>query len=317
MRWTAVVNPRAGRGRTGRLLPRLCAALDAAGIETHLTRDADEGAGFARAAFDRGDGVLACGGDGTVAALAGVAAETDGALAIVPTGAGNDFARHLGIDHRRPIDAVALATNPRANAVLQRVDLGRATTADGAQRWFTTVANAGFDAEANRWANDVRWATGTPLYVLAMLRTIVAYRPRTTTVRVDGREWQEPAWLVAVGNTRCYAGGMRITPDAQVHDGLFDICVVGRTSRRELITRFPSVFRGTHTRADAVTMFRGARVELSADDDRHATSPPELWASGERVGPLPATVEVVPAAVRVLVPGPPGGGGRSGTATRP
>ena len=272
---------------------------------------------LARALFERGHGVVACGGDGTVATLAGVAAEMDGALAIVPTGAGNDFARHLGIDYRRPISATALVTDPQADATLQRVDLGRATTADGAQRWFTTVANTGFDAEANRWANDVRWATGTPLYVLAMLRTIVAYRARTTSVRVDGREWHEPAWLVAVGNTRFYAGGMRITPDAQVDDGLLDICIVGRTSRRELITRFPSVFRGTHTRADAVTMLRGTRVELSADDDRSSASPPELWASGERVGPLPATVEVVPAAVRVLVPGATTVDRTDGGATRP
>ena len=313
MRWTAVVNPRAGRGRARRLLPRLRAALDAAGIDAHPTRDVDEGAALARASLDRGSGIVACGGDGTVAALAGIASEMDGPLAIVPTGAGNDFARHLGIDHRRPLDAVALlADAPGNEGPLTRVDLGRATAADGTQRWFTTVANTGFDAEANRWANGVRWATGTPLYVLAMLRTIVAYRAQTISVRADDREWHGPAWLVAVGNTSRYAGGMRITPDAQADDGLLDVCVVGRTSRLELVARFPSVFRGTHARADAVEMFRGARVEVSAGDDRAAASGLELWASGEQVGPLPAVIEVVPGAVEVLVPAAAGGG-----ATRP
>lgn len=302
MRWTAIVNPRAGRGRTRRLLPRLLAALDAAGIDAHITRDADEGVALARAAFDRADGVVACGGDGTVATLAGVAAGVDGALAIAPTGAGNDFARHLGIDHRRPLDAIDLVANAEHCGTLTVVDLGRATSADRAQRWFTTVANTGFDAEANRWANDVRWATGRPLYLLAMLRTIASYRARTTSVRVDGVERHEPAWLVAVGNTSRYAGGMRITPDARVDDGLLDVCIIGRTSRLQLITRFPSVFRGTHTRAKAVTMLRGARVELAASGDRPGARAPELWASGERVGPLPAIIEVVPAAVRVLLP---------------
>ncbi|MFO7589328.1 MAG: diacylglycerol kinase family protein [Acidimicrobiia bacterium] len=300
MGWTAIVNPRAGRSRGRRLLPRLRAALDEAGVATHLTRDADEAGVLAGAAFDRGEGLVACGGDGTVAALAGVAAEADGPLAIVPTGAGNDFARHLGIDHRRPLDAVALLDD--GAGVLTRVDLGRATAADGTHRWFTTVANTGFDADANRWANDVRWATGTPLYVLAMLRTIVAYRAQTIRVRADDTEWHGPAWLVAVGNTSRYAGGMRIAPDAQVDDGLLDVCVVGRTSRLELMARFPSVFRGTHTRADAVELLRGARVEVAPGDDRADASGLELWASGERVGPLPATVEVVPGAVRVLVP---------------
>ena len=106
---------------------------------------------------------------------------------------------------------------------------------------------------------------------------------------------------LAVGNTSRYAGGMRITPAASVDDGMLDVCIVGRTSRVELVGRFPSVFRGTHTEADAVEMLRGARVTLSADDGRRG-APPELWASGERVGPLPATVEVVPSALRVLVP---------------
>lgn len=302
MRWTAIVNPRAGRGRTRRLLPRLRAALDSAGIETHLTNDVDDGARIAREAFTRGDGVVACGGDGTIAALAGLASEVDGALAIVPTGAGNDFARHLGIDHRRPLDAVALVTDPARGAMLTRVDLGRATAADGATRWFTTVANTGFDAEANRWANGVRWATGTPLYVLAMLRTIVAYRPQTILVRADDHEWQGPAWLVAVGNTSRYAGGMRITPDAQVDDGLLDVCIVGRTSRLEFVARFPTVFKGTHTRADTTELRRGSRVALSADAAAANGRALELWASGERVGPLPAHLEVVPGAAQVLVP---------------
>lgn len=308
MRWTAIVNPRAGRGRARRVLPALRGALAAAGVATHLTRDADEAGIVARAAFDRGEGVVACGGDGTVAALAGVAAEADGPLAIVPTGAGNDFARHLGIDHRRPLDAVALLDGALGAGVLLRVDLGRATAADGAQRWFTTVANTGFDADANRWANGVRWATGTPLYVLAMLRTIVAYRAQTIRVRADDIEWHSRAWLVAVGNTSRYAGGMRIVPGAQVDDGLLDVCVVGRTSRLELMARFPSVFRGTHTRAGAVELLRGARVEVAPGDDRAVASGLELWASGERVGPLPATVEVVPGAVRVLVPAQTPGG---------
>ena len=296
MQWTAVVNPTAGRGRTRRLLPRLRAALEDAGIAVHVSGDAAEGATIARAACARGDGIVACGGDGTVAALAGIAAETRGVLAVVPTGAGNDLARHLGIGHRRPLDAVALPADPERAGSLQPVDLGRATAADGTTRWFTTVANVGFDAEANRWANGVRWATGTPLYVLAMLRTLVAYRPQPITVRVDGQERSGAMWLVAVGNTRCYAGGMQITPDARVDDGLLDVCVIGTSSRFELVTRFPSVFRGRHPRAAAVEILRGKAIELSS------TGALELWASGERVGPLPATVDVIPAAIQVLIP---------------
>jgi diacylglycerol kinase (ATP) len=296
VRWTAIVNPEAGRGRTRRLLPDLRAALEARDIPVHVSTDADEGARSARAAFGRGESVLACGGDGTIATLAGVAAEVDGTLALVPTGAGNDFARHLGIDRRAPLAAIELLDT----GCVTTVDLARATTEDGGARWCTTVANTGFDADANRWANGVRHVTGTPLYVLAVLRTAAVYRPQPMVVRVGDQEWRGRAWLVAAGNTRCYGGGMMITPDAEIDDGLLDVCIIGPASVARFTTRFPSVFRGTHAKIDEVVMLRGPTVELQADGGDVAL---ELWASGERVGPLPGRVEAVPHALRVLTPG--------------
>lgn len=161
------------------------------------------------------------------------------------------------------------------------------------------MANTGFDADANRWANGVRGLTGTPLYVAAVLRTVAVYRPQPIVVHVDDDEWRGDAWLVAVGNTRCYGGGMMITPGAEIDDGLVDVCIIGPAPVTRFVWRFPSVFRGTHVDVDDVVMLRGKRVELYPDG---GTVPLELWASGERVGPLPATAEIVPAAVRVLVP---------------
>src|SRR5215475_12092108 len=84
MRWTAVVNPTAGRGRTRKLLPRLTDALAATDldVDVQVSADLDDAIRLARAAFDDGRGVAACGGDGTVNALAGVAADQDGVLGI-------------------------------------------------------------------------------------------------------------------------------------------------------------------------------------------------------------------------------------------
>jgi len=288
------VNPVAGRGRTRRTRAALDAALATRGIPVCRPASAAAAAEEAAVRFALGEGVIVCGGDGTVAGIAGVAAEAGGTIAVVPTGAGNDFARHLGIDGRRPLDALELLTSGRVAVC----DLGRVTTADGTTAWFTTVANTGFDADANRWANGVRWARGTTLYVLAMLRTLATYRPVAVKVVVDGVEHASRAWLVAVANTRYYAGGMMIAPGAEVDDGLLDVCLVGPVSRGEFLARFPSVFRGTHTRVEEVRTWRAATVELRAGDDRAL----ECWASGERVGPLPATLTARPGALRVLVP---------------
>ena len=295
MRWTAVVNPVAGRGRTRRLLPQLRSTFAAHDVAVHVAADPADGVRAARDAYARGDGVVACGGDGTIAELAGVAADGGGPLAVVPTGAGNDFARQLGLDRRRPLETIGLLDT----GDLIDVDLGRATSRDGSSRAFTTVANTGFDSEANRWANGIQWARGSALYLLAIARTIAVYRPRSVVVRVDDNEWRGRAWLVAIGNTRWYAGGLMITPDAQLDDGLLDVCVISAAPMLEFIARFPTVVRGNHTGLDKVLMFRGREIEVLGDAGASAL---ELWSSGERVGALPATVTVEPRALRVLVP---------------
>jgi diacylglycerol kinase (ATP) len=303
MRWSAVVNPSAGRGRTRKLLPRLTDAFAATGLDTdvRVSADLDDAVRLAREAFDDGRGVAACGGDGTVNALAGVAADHGGLLAIVPTGAGNDFARHLGLDRRRWLDTIPLLTTGQVGTV----DLGRAELTGndedggGTVRWFTSVANAGFDSEANRWANGVQWASGTTLYVLAVLRTLGTYRPHRFRLTVDGDVHDIEAWLVAIGNTRGYAGGMLITPGAELDDGQLDVCVVGPVSRGGFLRSFPRVFRGTHVSHPMVDMYRGKLVELASLDQ---SVPIELYGAGERIGPLPARMEAVPGALQVVVP---------------
>ena len=296
-RWTAVINPVAGRGRARTQLPHIADALATVDADMRIEVSADLGDAvrIAEAAFDDDRGVVACGGDGLVCSLAGVAAERDGVVAIVPAGSGNDFARHLEIPRDDPAAAAALLRSGR----IERVDLCRAKAADGTRAWSTTVANAGFDAEANRWANTVDWAGGTPLYVLATLRTLASYKPRRVRVTVDDDVLDTDAWLVAVGNTRSYAGGMMITPDAALDDGALDVCVVGRVTRPDFLRTFPKVFDGTHTRNPLVTIRRGKQVTIEMPE---ALDAEELWASGERVGPLPARLEAVPGALAVVIP---------------
>jgi diacylglycerol kinase (ATP) len=288
--WTAIVNPVAGRGRTQKLLPELERAASAAGIALHVSPEPGAPTKLARAATDDGHDLLACGGDGLVTEVAGVAADTGRRLAIVPTGAGNDFARVLGYDPKHPLRAFDVVANGHDRVV----DLGRVNG-----RWYTCVTASGFDAEANRWANTVRKLSGTTLYVAAVLRTLAVYKPHRFRVTVDGNPLETEAWLVAVGNGPAYAGGMRVTPAARLDDGLLDVTVVGAMSRTEFLWTFPKVFKGEHVSNAKVTTLRGEHVHLESLD---ASIPMEVYADGERVGPLPGTMEAVRDALTVRVP---------------
>ena len=290
MPWTAIVNPVAGRGRTQKLLPDLERAAAAAGIELHVSPEPGAPTKLARAAADDGHDLVACGGDGLVTEVAGVAADAGRRLAVVPTGAGNDFARVLGYDPKRPLRAF----DAIAGGADKVVDLGRVNG-----RWYTCVTASGFDAEANRWANTVRKLSGTTLYVAAVLRTLAVYKPHRFRVTVDGESVETTAWLVAVGNGPAYAGGMRVTPAARLDDGLLDVTIVGAMSRPEFLWNFPKVFKGNHVGNPKVTTLRGLHVQLESLD---ASIPIEVYADGERVGPLPATMEAVRDALNVRVP---------------
>jgi diacylglycerol kinase (ATP) len=214
-------------------------------------------------------------------------------MAIVPTGVGNDFARHLGLDAKNPLVSLDLI-KPHGSGVERKVDLGKIHFPNGKDCVFTTVAHTGVDGAANEWANGVRFISGTLLYVLAVLRTLFTYRPKTVTVRVGEVAWTGAAWLVAVGNTRNYAGGMIITPGAEVDDGWLEVCLIKKSSLTRLATCFPSVFRGTHIRYPEVEIFRGEKIEIESEGD--------IWANGELAGPLPATVTTMKRVLRIIGP---------------
>ena len=106
--------------------------------------------------------------------------------------------------------------------------------------------------------------------------------------------------LVAVGNAISYGGGMKVTPDAKLDDGILDLCILGEVPKFEFVKTFPKVFSGKHVTHPSVQMLRGKEIEISADQ------PFEVYGDGERFGRLPATFTVVPGALAVVVPPPSG-----------
>jgi len=294
MPWLVIVNPAAGRGRTQRLLPDLTRAIATSGANAvvEVSKAPGEPGRLAREAAAAGVDLVACGGDGVVSEIAGVAAATGRRLAIIPTGAGNDFARTLGYHAKEPLRAIDVLSHGRGRDRV--VDLGRVN-----DRFYTCVTATGFDAEANRWANEVKRLSGTTLYIAAVLRTLAVYTPHPYRVTVDDHTFDTDAWLIAVGNGPAYAGGMKITPSARLDDALLDVTVIGAVSRPQFLWSFPKVFRGTHVTHPAVDTYRGARVTI---ESRDPSKPMDVYADGERVGPLPATMEACSAALTVRVP---------------
>ena len=292
-----VVNPRAGRGRGGRFLPGVRQALAGTDTEVLISRSPADPPLMARdAAADGARIVAAMGGDGMVGMVGSALVGTQAALGVIPVGTGNDFARMLGLNHRKPVEAAnVVAGEPR----LVEIDAVHVTGGGGEDTpdHYVNVAGAGFDSEVNETANRMKTRVqGTAKYVASVVKTLRVFEPARFELTVDGERRELPAMMIAVGNGRSYGGGMKVCPDASLTDGAVEVCVVGAMSTGAFLRAFPRVFRGSHVTHPKVTMLRGARVELAAE------RPFNVYADGERSVALPAVFEVVPRALKVAVP---------------
>lgn len=290
-----VANPESGRGKGARLIPQVDELLESMGLDyrLHVSETPDDPERLSRDAAEDGAAiVVALGGDGHVGACANGVVGTSASLAIIPAGTGNDFARHLGLNRKDPLSAARLLASP----VTRGIDLAFVDTPERG-RHYVNVAGAGFDSEVNAHANGVRMLSGTPKYIFSTFVTLARFTPGRFGVRVDGEDHSLPAMMIAVANATSYGGGMLVCPDAQVDDGLLDVCVIGEVSKWDFVRTFPKVFKGRHVDHPAVRMLRGEKVEISAD------RPFLVYADGELVGSTPATFTILPQSIRMVVPG--------------
>ncbi len=288
-----IVNPRAGRGAAQRLAPAVLARLCGHGLacEVRATRAPGDASQLVTEALRGGAACVALlGGDGTVNeavnGYVGVARESQ-ALAFIPAGTGNDFAKMLGADGdwRTACDRIAAGGT-------RRVDAGRCNG-----RHFANGIGAGFDAQVAIEANALTWLRGNAVYGVAVARTL-ALRYATPLARIahDGGVLEGRITMLAAANGSTYGGAFRIAPGADVADGLLELMVADRLSRAGIIGFIPHVLRGTHVGRSGVTFLRTRRLTVQTEQ------PLPVHADGEIIDRAATRleIEVLPGALRVV-----------------
>jgi YegS/Rv2252/BmrU family lipid kinase len=285
-----LVNPSAAGGRARSLLPEIERALDARGLDHRivLTTDLEHGRTEARAAAEAGEAVAVASGDGLIGQVGGVLAGTETPLGIIPAGRGNDLARVLGI----PAE-IGAAVDTIAAGATRPIDVGEVNG-----RRFLGIASCGFDSEANRIANEARWVRGRLVYAYAALRALATWSPATFTLELDGRTEQVTGYTVAAANNKAYGGGMIAAPDAELDDGLLDVGATGNVGRLRFLRGLSRIFDGAHIETLEVRVWRVPQVRIEAD------RPFRVYADGDPIADLPATVTLLPRSLRVIAPQP-------------
>ena len=301
-----VVNPSAGGGRAGRLLPKVTSALltGIPGVSLRVFQTSTwaearlrcievvQRAEDARAGGGS-DSLLVMGGDGMMHLGLNAAANTGVPLGVIPAGRGNDFCRGIGVP-TQPIAAVGAVIGGHTT----RIDLMSATgdLVDGAEhRWVGSIVSTGFDGRVNYRSNHSKVRLGSLTYGFSALAELSSFEPLSYRLVIDGVVREQTAMFIAVGNAGWFGGGMQGCPRASVTDGRLDLTVINPVSRTTLLRLLPLMYTGGFVADPAIELLQASEV-LVDGDDLYA------MADGEELGPVPVTLRAVPDALTVYTP---------------
>lgn len=296
-----ILNPHAGNGRAGTLWREvepmlweqlgdlIVAVTDQPGEVAHHL-DKAQAIGVSR--------VVSIGGDGTNHALINALAELNArhpnvspmVYGNLPIGTGQDWARGQGV----PYNDLKAAARWIASAEPLPTDIGKLTHENG-HEYFLNIASAGIGGAVAERVNSLK--TRRPWsFMEATIRTLIAHEPQVMEIALDGETWYEgSAYVVAVANGTTFGHGMKIAPNAQQRDGLFDVVLVEGVSRLTILAAFQRVYSGTHLTHPAVKAGRAAEVRIRSPQGALG-----LELDGEPVRAKDLTFSVQPGFLQIL-----------------
>jgi YegS/Rv2252/BmrU family lipid kinase len=281
--------------------------LVAAGVsfDEHVTTRAGEATVAARDAVNNGvTRIVAVGGDGTLSEVVNGyfddccrAINSAAAIGLLPSGTGSDFQRSLGLTSRGDSIRALMSSETRL------LDAGRAEFQEpngaSTSRYFINVASFGLGGDVsalvNRWRSTLpRWIGGSARFAAAAIAALGRYKNVAVSLRLDGRETKINSNLIVVANGRFAGGGMMLAPHAELDDGLLDVITTDNATRLDVIRELPRIQRGAHLKNQKVAEMRAREVSIIS------VVPMAIDLDGETVGLTPATLRVLPSAIRFL-----------------
>lgn len=284
-----VLNPSTGRytadGLAALLRRELDAHYDIRLLETHPGSDVTAAID---ALADDAAAVLACGGDGTVNAVAAALVGRDTPLAILPAGTANIIANGLGI----PGDPLAICEMLRGESLTVAIDVAQV-----GDRYILHMGGAGYDAHLMTMTSRAyKRGFGLSAYLLFGARGLLDQPIVEFTIRIDNRIIRDRGWMALIANGGDIAfRGMRIGPNISSSDGMLDLVLFTAPSPLDAVVSFMSIASRRY-RSPYLRYERGRQIEV------HADPPLPVEFDGDPAGTTPFIAEIVPLALNVLIP---------------
>ncbi|MBN2029240.1 diacylglycerol kinase family lipid kinase [bacterium] len=237
------------------------------------------------------DGVVAAGGDGTLFEVVNGYFQNRSKdripIGVLPIGTGNAFVRDLYFDEsnwKKAIDVIG-KKKPK------KVDVGRFQTNDRSD-YYLNILGLGFVADVTQTAQRFK-IFGNIAYTFGVFYQTLLLKSHRLKIEIDGTSYERENIFVEISNTR-YTSNFLMAPHARIDDGLLDVTLLGKLSRRRLLRSFPKIFTGEHIYLDEVETFQAKKVHITTDVTKVLTP------DGELVGTTPVDVECLHQAVEVF-----------------
>lgn len=305
MKTFLVVNPGSAGGETGRKWPELAGKISRVlGDFGHrFTERPMHAAEIAREAIEQGyECIVAVGGDGTVNEVVngffrdGKVVKENVCLGLIPRGTGGDFRKTFGWDGDLA-SSLARLTTPATRPF----DVGRLEYTDPngktALRYFANICSFGVSGLVDQEVNKSSKALGGKLsFLLGSAKAMLKYADRTVRVSFDGgKPEQTKVTTLSVANGQYFGGGMKVAPNADPSDGVFDVTVWTGYSLVDFVLKTKAIYDGSHTRYPGTRTLRCKRMTAESDEEVL------LDVDGEQPGRLPCAIEILPGAIRLKV----------------
>ena len=284
-----IVNPRSGTDRVKAIQNAVDARLDKAQYtyELSYTERAKHGIELAKNAAEKGAfAVVAVGGDGSVNDVMAGLINTKTALAIIPKGSGNGFARTVGLplNDEGCIDIIN-------KSKVEIIDIGYAN-----ERPFISNAGVGFDALISKRFTESK-TRGLSAYSWLVTRNLWQYKEWDFQITIDGERITEKAFLINIANGQQFGYNFKIAPNASYTDGLFDIVIIRKFPKMlggRLIWR---AMKGDITKSPYVRHYHGKEITIAHPELQLMQTDGDAHPCGNHI-----TFRIVPGALGVLVP---------------
>lgn len=299
-----IINPASGGGSTGKTWAQMRSYIESklGTFSFEFTANKGHGIDLAKRAAEKSvEKIVAIGGDGSISEIVSgilLSGNTNVVIGVLNLGTGGDFCRTLGI----PGDIKLGLEKIKSGSVISS-DIGKVSFTDNsgslAMRSFINIAGCGMSGEVVRTINQSKKIFGGFSYYVSSLKNLFTYQNKRVRILADEMpEKMFTSVTVAVCNGQYFGGGMRVAPNAQISDGMFDVVIMEDWNLWEKLKYSPRLYNSTILSCPKITHFRAKKIVILPQEGENEVY---IDCDGEDVGTIPMTLEILPSAVRFTV----------------